>query len=106
MRARNAIIEAEQVLVSSVTAWEVTTKQRLGKLPEADRYVAGLLKIVKDEGMGVASLSFLHGLRAGTYPALHRDPFDRMLAAQAELDNLTLVTKDVLFSQFPVRTLW
>ncbi len=105
-RAKGAIADASRVFVSSVTAWEIATKQRLGKLPEADPYVANLLEIVTAEGMGLAPLSFLQGLRAGAYPASHRDPFDRMLAAQAELDKLTLVTRDALFTQFPVRTLW
>ena len=47
-----------------------------------------------------------HGLRAGSYPTEHRDPFDRMLAAQAELESLTLVTNDAVFGEFPVRALW
>lgn len=47
-----------------------------------------------------------HGLRAGSYPSNHRDPFDRMLAAQAELESLTLVTRDAAFQDFPVRVLW
>jgi len=105
-RARSAIADAGQVFVSSVTAWEIATKQRLGKLPDADPYVANLEEVVKAEGMELAPVTFLHGLRAGAYPASHRDPFDRMLAAQAELNNLALVTRDSLFRQFPVRTIW
>jgi PIN domain nuclease of toxin-antitoxin system len=104
--ARSAVEDASQVFVSAVTAWEIATKHRLGKLPEADRYVANLQEIVKDEGIDFMPVTFAHGLRAGRYDASHRDPFDRMLAAQAELENLDLVTRDSLFSQFPVRTLW
>jgi PIN domain nuclease of toxin-antitoxin system len=104
--ARNAIAEANKVFVSSVTAWEMATKQRLGKLPGADPYVSDLPNVVKDEGMDFAPLLFRHGLRAGAYPAPHRDPFDRMLAAQAELEELTLITHDSQFTQFPVHTLW
>jgi len=105
-KARSSIEKADQVLVSSVTAWEIATKQRLGKLPEADQYVANLEKLVKDEGMEFVPVAFAHGLRAGRYISDHRDPFDRMLAAQAELDGLILVTRDALFKQFPVQTLW
>lgn len=105
-KARNSIETASSVLVSSVTAWEIATKQRLGKLPEADRYVANLEEVVKDEGMGFVPVTFAHGLRAGRYSCGHRDPFDRMLAAQSELEDLILVTRDSLFSQFPVQTLW
>jgi PIN domain nuclease of toxin-antitoxin system len=105
-QARSAIEDASRIFVSAVTAWEIATKHRLGKLPEADRYVANLQEIVKDEGIDFMPVTFAHGLRAGRYDASHRDPFDRMLAAQAELENLDLVTRDSLFSQFPVRTLW
>ena len=105
-RARSSIEDASQVFVSSVTAWELATRLRLGKLPEADRYVASLEEIVKDEGMDFVPVTFIHGLRAGRYVADHRDPFDRMLAAQAEIEGLTLVTPDSLFGQFPVQTLW
>ena len=105
-RAQSAIADARQVFVSSVTAWEISTKQRLGKLPEADPYVANLQDVVNAEGIGLVPLTFVQGLRAGAYPASHRDPFDRMLAAQAELGGLTLVTRDSLFKQFPVQTLW
>ena len=104
--ARLSIEEADQVLVSSATAWEIATKQRLGKLPEADRYVADLEKIVSEEDMGFMPVTFAHGLRAGSYGSEHRDPFDRMLAAQAEMEGLILVTRDSFFAQFPVQTLW
>jgi PIN domain nuclease of toxin-antitoxin system len=56
--------------------------------------------------MGFVPVTFAHGLRAGRYSSGHRDPFDRMLAAQSELEGLILVTRDSLFSQFPVQTLW
>lgn len=51
-------------------------------------------------------VTYQHGLRAGSYPADHRDPFDRILAAQAELESLVLVTRDHVFQDFPVRVLW
>lgn len=105
-KTRSSIEDADLVFVSSVTAWEIATKQRLGKLPEADRYVANLERIAKDEGMSFVPVTFAHGLRAGSYAGNHRDPFDRMLAAQAEMEGLILVTRDTLFNQFPVQTLW
>lgn len=105
-KARSSIEDASHVFVSSVTAWEIATKQRLGKLPEADRYVANLEEILREGGMEFVPVRFIHGLRAGSYVSNHRDPFDRMLAAQAETEGLTLVTRDSLFNQFPVETLW
>ena len=107
VRARVAITDEDnEVFVSAATAWEIATKHRLGKLPEA----AGAVK--RFDGL-VAADRFLHmpidrrhGLRAGAYDVAHRDPFDRMLAAQAELERLTLVTADPAFARFPVTTLW
>ena len=105
-RARKAIEEAAEIFVSAVTAWEVVTKHRLGKLPDAEGRVARLAEIALEEGMQLLPLSFAQGLRAGAYSAMHRDPFDRMLAAQAELNDLILVTRDPLLKNFPVHTLW
>lgn len=105
-RARKAIEETDEIFVSAVTAWEAVTKHRLGKLPDADGRVDRLAEIALEEGMLLLPISFAHGLRAGAYAAAHRDPFDRMLAAQSELNNLTLVSRDPLFKNFPVRTLW
>jgi len=62
---------------------------------------------MRDErGFHLLTLSVDHGLRAGGYPASHRDPFDRLLAAQAELDELILLTRDSAFAEFPCETLW
>lgn len=63
-------------------------------------------EMMEARGFRLLTLSIEHGLRAGSYPAVHRDPFDRLLAAQAELDDLILVTADAEFAQFPCETLW
>ncbi len=76
---------ATPVLVSAATLWELGLRHHQGKLP-------GLLQT--------------HGVRAGAYRQPHRDPFDRMLAAQAELERLVLLTADHQLSMFPCRTLW
>ncbi|OAN51833.1 MULTISPECIES: type II toxin-antitoxin system VapC family toxin [unclassified Sphingobium] len=97
---------ADRIFVSSVNAWEIATKARLGKLPQLlpylDRYEAAVL----DADFKPLNLTMAHGLRAGAYDAPHRDPFDRMLAAQAELEGLTLLTRDPAFAAFPCQTLW
>lgn len=61
---------------------------------------------MEGQGFELSILTVDHGLRAGAYPAAHRDPFDRLLAAQAELDGLLLLTRDPEFAQFPCQTLW
>ena len=106
-RAREAISEAEnEVLVSAASAWEIATKHRLGKLPEAAGAVSRFDALVTADRFTPLAISSRHGLRAGSYDTGHRDPFDRMLAAQAELEALLLVTADPAFAAFPVRTLW
>ena len=97
---------ANDTLVSSVVGWVCATKHRLGKLPEAERFVAHADEVMRRASMTPFPLTLGHALRAGSYTVAHADPFDRMLAAQAELENLTLVTRDPAFKQFPVSVLW
>lgn len=98
--------DANEVLVSAASAWEIATKHRLGKLPEAPEAYPRFEELVAADGFGYLAVDHRHGLRAGAYQAAHGDPFDRMLAAQAELDNLILVTRDSAFKLFPVSVLW
>lgn len=105
--ARAAIEDrANEVFVSFVSAFELSIKHHLGKLPEAEPVVRGFTTLVERYEMSTALPRLDHALRAGAYDATHRDPFDRLLAAQAELDELTLVTRDPAFADFPCRTLW
>lgn len=106
-RARSAIADEDhEIFVSAASAWEVATKHRLGKLPEAREVYPRFEELVNRNGFAYVPVTHRHGLRAGSYVASHGDPFDRMLAAQAEIDDMVLVTRDPLFKLFPVRTLW
>jgi PIN domain nuclease of toxin-antitoxin system len=106
-RVRRAILdETNEILVSAASAWEVATKHRLGKLPEAREAFPRFEELVNADGFSFLPVSHRHGLRAGSYVVTHADPFDRMLAAQAELDGLLLVSRDPAFSRFPVQVLW
>ena len=101
-RAR-AILEDPQtdVLVSAVSAWEIATKYRLGKLPGAERIVAGYaahLITLRARELPVVSA---HALAAGLFAVDHRDPFDRMLAAQAIAEAVPLLTDDPIMAVFP-----
>ncbi|MGI0494114.1 type II toxin-antitoxin system VapC family toxin [Alkalinema pantanalense CENA528] len=73
------------ILVSSASAWEIATKYRLGKLPEAEPLVAAYQAILNQANFTELPISTAHALRAGKLPIEHRDPFDRMLMAQAEI---------------------
>lgn len=105
--ARSSIAdEANQVFVSAASAWEIATKQRLGKLDDAPQAAARFAELVAADGFAHLPMTHLHCLRAGGYAVDHRDPFDRMLAAQPEIERLTLVTRDPALAWFPCSTLW
>lgn len=105
--AREALRDSQNnAFVSAASAWEIATKFRLGRLPEYEGAVLRFNELVIDAAMRHLPVTYQHGLRAGSYDAKHRDPFDRILAAQAELESLILVTGDAAFREFPVRVLW
>ena len=104
---RETILDSEvTVFVSAASAWEAATKVRLGRLPRHEGIVSRFDELTRADAFRHLPLTHRHGLRAGSYPNEHRDPFDRMLAAQAELESLTLVTRDEAFQDFPVQVLW
>ena len=97
---------ATPVLVSAASVWELSLKHHQGKLPELNSVIADLPGLLQADGFEALPISLAHGLRAGSYSQPHRDPFDRMLAAQAELDRLVLLSADPQLSTFPCQTLW
>ena len=97
---------ANEILVSAASAWEVSTKQRLGKLDGVSDVVARFSELITADGFTSLPMIQRHGLRAGAYVVDHRDPFDRMLAAQAEIEGIPLLTIDTAFSAFPIQTIW
>jgi PIN domain nuclease of toxin-antitoxin system len=97
---------SSEVLVSAATAWEIATKHRIGKLPDAADVARHLLGCIKSQGFRALSVTVVHGQRAGALPGHHRDPFDRMLIAQAILEDCALVSNDVLFDRYGVVRLW
>ncbi len=92
---------ANEVYVSAASAWEISIKKALGKLKTPD----GLDSVVLDEGFGQLEISFFHGEKAGELPPLHRDPFDRMLIAQAQAEGLDIVTNDTMLGKYGVKTI-
>lgn len=105
--ARQAIAdEANNVLISAVSAMEVTTKHRLGKLPGAAAVANDFAGEITAQGFEELSLTVKDASLAGALPGPHRDPFDRMLIAQALNGNLVLVTRESIFDEYGVRCLW
>ncbi|OGV63226.1 MAG: twitching motility protein PilT [Lentisphaerae bacterium RIFOXYB12_FULL_65_16] len=92
-----------ELFFSTASVWEIAVKYRLGKL-KLDTAPENLLpsELAKDT-IQILPISMVHALRAGALPPHHQDPFDRMLIAQAQLENLTLVTADQHFSDYRVR---
>lgn len=88
-----------QLLVSAASAWELSTKVRLGRFPEAEPLVSQYVEIVEALGATHLPVRAEHALRAGGLTWTHRDPFDRILAAQGLLEHATLVTRDTAFGK-------
>jgi PIN domain nuclease of toxin-antitoxin system len=89
------------VYLSAATVWEVAIKQSIGKLDKP----ADLAERVRDSGFRHLDITAEHGLVAGRLPLIHRDPFDRMLIAQAQVEGLTLVTRDAEIAKYDVGVL-
>lgn len=107
LKARRAIAsESNSILVSAASAWEITTKARLGKLPGATDVAADVAACVAGQGFLSLDITLLHAQRAGRLPGAHRDPFDRMLIAQSQIEDVAIVTDDEAFDAFDVRRLW
>lgn len=106
-RARSSIATTDNtVLVSAASAWEIATKVRLGKLPTAADLAADFAGHLEREGFQVLPISGEHAIRAGLLPGGHKDPFDRMLIAQSQAENLALVSNETVFDSYGVRRIW
>jgi PIN domain nuclease of toxin-antitoxin system len=106
-RARTEIDSSgSDVFVSAASAWEIATKYRLGKLPEADLVALDVTSTIESQQFTSLAVSVRHGQAAGALPGSHRDPFDRMLVAQAMLEDLTLVSNERAFDVYGVKRLW
>jgi PIN domain nuclease of toxin-antitoxin system len=106
-RARHLIQSPEsEIIISAASAWEVATKFRLGRLNFARDLVENFILNVTAAGYLLLPISPEHALRAGRLPGDHKDPFDRMLAAQAIHEDLPLLSNDAQLDIFGVRREW
>jgi PIN domain nuclease of toxin-antitoxin system len=105
--ARGIIADpAHAIFVSSASAWEIATKHRLGKLDSAAALLQDFPGYVRQAGLAELSITIPHAQRAGSWPQPHRDPFDRMIAAQAMLEGLSVLSRDEAIPQFGVTVVW
>ena len=105
--ARKTIADTRNtVIVSAASAWEIATKVRLGKLPTANDLAADFTGHLDRDGFQLLAISAEHGIRAGLLPGPHKDPFDRMLIAQAQAENVPIISIESLFENYGVRRIW
>lgn len=105
--ARSVIAQtANTIMVSSASGWEIATKFRLGKLPGAQILMPDIGACVTKAGFTLLPIDMRHAQRAGSWPQTHRDPFDRMLAAQSDIENLPLISRDEALQVFGVAIYW
>ena len=97
---------SNEIFVSAASAWEIATKVRLGKLPTGYDLVLDLNRYLAQLGFENLSISISHAVRAGMLPGDHRDPFDRMLVAQSQTENLPIVSNDRIFDYYHVHRIW
>lgn len=106
-RAREAIgDEANSVAVSAASAMEVATRFRLGKLPNAALLAQAFEATIADQGFAELAITVRHARAAGELNIAHKDPFDRLLIAQAHAEDMTLVSNETLFDGFAVKRIW
>ena len=106
-KAKRAIAnDANTILVSAASAWEIATKTRLGKLDIGPLALTRFAALVQADGFAHLPMTWQHCVHSGGLPLDQRDPFDRMLAAQSLIEDAALVTKDAAFAVFDTRILW
>jgi PIN domain nuclease of toxin-antitoxin system len=94
------------VLVSAASAWQIAAKARIGKLPGAEILEKNFLNVMEDAGYTLLPIDAADALRAGRLPGEHRDPFDRMIVAQALAGDLLILSNDSQLDPFSVRRIW
>jgi len=94
-----------EVFVSVAAVWELAIKTGIGKL-DAQALLDGAEERFRAAGFAALGITVEHAIRAGALPMHHKDPFDRMLVAQAQAENLAVVSSDPIFDHYGVRRLW
>lgn len=98
--------DTNDIFVSAATVWEITTKARLGKLSGAADVAADVPACIDSQGFRGLAISIAHAQAAGSLPGPHRDPFDRMLVAQAHAERCPIVSLDTVFDAYGVARIW
>lgn len=106
-RARKLLTENQgEWFVSPASVWEIANKQRLGKLTQIEDFAGSYPQLMRDNGFRGLAIDDKHAMLAGSMPGNHRDPFDRMIAAQALVEGMTVITRDPEIAGFGCQVLW
>ncbi len=97
---------ANVIMLSVVSAWEIQIKVQAGKLVLTGPLPAIIAQQVASSSIRILPISLNHILALGALPTPHKDPFDRLLVAQANVEGAVLLTADAIFAQYPVTVLW
>jgi PIN domain nuclease of toxin-antitoxin system len=106
-KTRNLLARgAEELFLSAASSWEIAIKFALGKLPLPEPPASYVPKRMEAQGIRALAVEHSHALRVSTMPQYHKDPFDRLLIAQAEAEGLTILTADAAFREYGVKLHW
>ncbi len=97
---------SNDVLLSAATGWEISVKRTLGRLELPTPVAAFVARAAAEHALEILPISMTHAIRSGTLPLHHRDPFDRLLIAQAEIERMPIATSDPVYRTYGVRVLW
>ncbi|HUK60816.1 MAG TPA: type II toxin-antitoxin system VapC family toxin [Stellaceae bacterium] len=98
--------EGNETYISAASAWEIATKHRIGRLSGATALAADVAGTVASQGFHELTVTLRHGQLAGALPGPHKDPFDRMLIAQAMSEAMLIVSNETIFDRYPVTRMW
>jgi PIN domain nuclease of toxin-antitoxin system len=96
----------QEIFMSAASAWEIAIKFASGKLQLPEPPATYVPRRMADQGVRTIAVSHQHALAVASLPPHHRDPFDRMLVAQANLEDMVLISADRIFQSYPVQLLW
>ena len=103
---RTTIETNEYIYLSAVSLWEIAIKLSIHKLNLKDKSIDDLFSACKDKSIAILNITSEHIKAIADLPWIHRDPFDRMLVAQAKVEDMTLITCDQFIPQYPMKTVW
>lgn len=106
-RVRSLLADESTIgLVSAASAWEIAAKVRIGRLPGFELLSGDILGAIAGQGFEELPIRVVHAQRAGAFATPHRDPFDRMLAAQAEIESVPIASNDAMLDPFGIARVW